>query len=114
MPVDAYTTDGSLFLNSLYILDEIAKERNLPQLGTFMDTRWPPDDFDRVMGPCDLWYTIENALQTMDEIANLIQNDPITAQRFDHPNDLRLDLEEIASYLRIAQNAGVRFRFDVG
>jgi hypothetical protein len=86
-----------------------------------MDTRKPPrgfdgdpDDFDRVMGPCNQWYAVEDALTTMDTIANLIRNDPVTSRRFDHPDDIRLELEEIASYLRIAQKTNVRFRFDCG
>jgi hypothetical protein len=121
LPVDEFTTDGSLFLNELYILDKIAAERNLSPLSSFTDTRQPPDDFDgdpddfdRVMGPCDQWFDVQDALNTMDHIAALIENDPNTAERFDHPKDIRLELEEIASYLRIAKNAGVRFRFDVG
>lgn len=121
LPVDEFTTDGSLFLNELYILDKIAAERNLSPLSSFTDTRQPPDDFDgdpddfdRVMGPCDQWYDVQDALNTMDHIVALIKNDPNTAERFDHPKDIRLELEEIASYLRIAKNAGVRFRFDVG
>ena len=127
MTVDEFITDGSLFLNELNILDKIVSQRKLPRLSTFMDTREPPDDFDgdpgdfdRMMGPCDQWYAIEDALTTMNTpdhngyYCRAYPDRPGDLETVRRPGQHSIGTGKNCFVLRIAQKSEVSFRFDVG
>lgn len=111
---------GETLASSFERLDEIAERHGLIPFTAFRDNREVPADFDgspddleELLGPFNEWFDPESGAKAFEALADLIKSNREEAKRFQYPQDVVEELEELVRVLRIAEKRNARFRLEM-
>lgn len=122
-----YRAEGKAVIDDLEALEELAAERGLTPLRTFMDPRQPPDDFepdadfdgdpetyvDQACGPRTDWHPAGDGLTAVRALLDALRDEEASAALSDAETVLH-DLEELARCLQVAAGRKAQFRLAAG
>jgi hypothetical protein len=120
VPRATFNCDGKSLAREYERLDKLARKAKLKLFSSFRDTREIPDgfagdpeDLEEILGPCEIWYSAEEGLTTIEGLIALLQN-PKNAMKLGNPEAVLEALEELARCLRLATKKGATFRLEMG
>jgi hypothetical protein len=120
VPTTKPRTSGEVLARAFETLDEIAAEHGLVRFTAFSDQREIPPDFDgplwkldEIRGPCDDWFSAAEGRAAFIALARLILEEPEAAGRFESPERVVRELDDLARCLEVAEGLGVEFRLEI-
>jgi hypothetical protein len=115
-----FETGGEVLFANYEALDKIARTAKLTSLMNFADNRPVPEDFDgdpdeldEVMGEWTEWFDPVKGRVAMQALADYIKSNSKAAKRFDDPQYVVNELQDIARILVAAEKKGAKFRLEV-
>jgi len=120
LPTIPAQTSGECLGAEFPLLDAVAAEHGLSGLSRFGDTREIPEDFDgppweieEILGPCEDWHDASEGQAAMTALGSLLRDNAVAAERFEAPDALIVELDDLARILGTAHAAGAKFRLEV-
>jgi hypothetical protein len=117
VPADEAGPSGEVLASELEAIDDFADDADLPGLSDFADSREVPEDFagtveelDELLGPSSDWYDAGDGARALGRLADRIDAEA----SFDGAVEVVAELRDLVRRLRLAADAGARFRLEIG